>query len=1022
MSARRLALGVLGLGAGALTAGAVVVYLQREAIGVTLAFDYLKAHGVPAAIRLDRLDLGGVAGQVRLGPPGRPDLTIGRLEARLGSLPSPWRGVRPPPVRSLTLIQPVLHGRWRDGRLDFGTLQPLIDQALSAKPTGAPAPDLYVRDGRLELDTPSGPLRLSLDLAVQGGLVRSLHVRLAPADLHGFGLHLSGVQGVLSGEATARGGLHLSGAFAAARGEGRQGGGAGLVLTAEVLTPNGPADGPTAAPRPLDAIVRLKAPRFTLTPDVGAPIDVRDADVSLDVDGLVDRRGGFSGRMQAHGHAARLSRAGLELAATALGLQSSGAQVDPSALGGATVQGPFTLALSSAGGRLQVGETRAALQALELRSDGRLAIQGRRVTARATGALAGGARLADGEAAALAHRAVGGVDVGLEQTLARSLRQVRLTAPDFAASYDGGRGLQLRLPQGVRGEVAGGSVALSPSAGAPMLETSARGTLSGAFGLAVNVSGLPRTTLQASRYDLSPAGELRLATRLSVRGDLAAVRGGALEVAGDITGRRDRWTLKTEGCAHLSALAVRSGHQALASGVRADVCPDPAAPLASMAAGRWRLRAQLRQAAAALPGAELAVQIADADVAAQGDRRGPSARVSLKGLAVQDTAPVARLRPVSATGALTLIDGGLKGRLALTLAQGATELGILSLDARMATGEGSAVFDSGRLAFAEKGLQPGDVAPALKAVLPQAQGELQALALFGWTRAGLVSSGELRSDGFSFKSPAGRLDGVRGDVRLASLSPLLSAPDQTVTADRLETVIPLEHLQADFTLGAQALQLRAASAQAAAGRLSLDPMRLPLAGPLATSSVLRLQGVDLQRLIDALNLSHAVSLQAKVDGTLPFSLQPAAGRTTALRLSQGRVFAVAPGRLTIERQALTGAVSSAGGGAQPSAVQDFAYQALEDLAFSTLEAKVASRPGGRLGVVFHVVGRHDPKVDRPTRIGLFALLRGHAFDKPLPLPKGTPVDLTLDTSLNLDDILAAYGALGASTGSAKVQP
>jgi len=38
------------------------------------------------------------------------------------------------------------------------------------------------------------------------------------------------------------------------------------------------------------------------------------------------------------------------------------------------------------------------------------------------------------------------------------------------------------------------------------------------------------------------------------------------------------------------------------------------------------------------------------------------------------------------------------------------------------------------------------------------------------------------------------------------------------------------------------------------------------------------------------------------------------------------------------------------------------------------------------------------------------LLRGRAFDKPLDLPKGTPVNLTLDTSLNLDELLAGYAS------------
>ena len=49
-----------------------------------------------------------------------------------------------------------------------------------------------------------------------------------------------------------------------------------------------------------------------------------------------------------------------------------------------------------------------------------------------------------------------------------------------------------------------------------------------------------------------------------------------------------------------------------------------------------------------------------------------------------------------------------------------------------------------------------------------------------------------------------------------------------------------------------------------------------------------------------------------------------------------------------------------------------------------------------------------------TRVSVLDLLRGRAFDKPLPLPKGTPIDLTLDTSLNLDELLASYFGSGAA--------
>jgi hypothetical protein len=128
-----------------------------------------------------------------------------------------------------------------------------------------------------------------------------------------------------------------------------------------------------------------------------------------------------------------------------------------------------------------------------------------------------------------------------------------------------------------------------------------------------------------------------------------------------------------------------------------------------------------------------------------------------------------------------------------------------------------------------------------------------------------------------------------------------------------------------------------------------------------------------------------------------------------LRFANGHIAAESPGHLSIQRTALTSAVGTgASGQAQPNAVQDFAYQALENLSFSELNGDVNSRPMGRLGVLLHVKGEHDPARPMETRVGVVELLQGRAFDKPLPLPKGTPIDLTLDTSVNLDELLASY--------------
>ena len=96
------------------------------------------------------------------------------------------------------------------------------------------------------------------------------------------------------------------------------------------------------------------------------------------------------------------------------------------------------------------------------------------------------------------------------------------------------------------------------------------------------------------------------------------------------------------------------------------------------------------------------------------------------------------------------------------------------------------------------------------------------------------------------------------------------------------------------------------------------------------------------------------------------------------------------------------------GPAPVNAFQDFAYQALENLAYDDLEVEVESRPEGRLGLIFKIKGRHDPPRAEQARIGLLDLLRGRAFERRIPLPKGTPVNLTLDTSLNFDELMAAY--------------
>jgi hypothetical protein len=266
-----------------------------------------------------------------------------------------------------------------------------------------------------------------------------------------------------------------------------------------------------------------------------------------------------------------------------------------------------------------------------------------------------------------------------------------------------------------------------------------------------------------------------------------------------------------------------------------------------------------------------------------------------------------------------------------------------------------------------------------------------------WSQRGSTSDGRLDIDGLQFASPVGSALGTATHIQFSSLLPLQTPPDQSLAIERIEWISPLSGVSARFRVTPVAIELGAAGTQVAAGTAKVDPLTIAFGGR-AISGILRLSEVDLGTLLAASNLANKIHVQAKLSGTVPFTLSD-----EGFRIKDGYIAATGPGRIGIERSLWTSgtAISS-------NAMQDFAYQAMENLAFDSLQGHINSLPGGRLGLVLHIQGRNDPPKPTETRVGLFDLLRGKALSKPLPLPKGTPIDLTLDTSLNFDELLRAY--------------
>ena len=98
-----------------------------------------------------------------------------------------------------------------------------------------------------------------------------------------------------------------------------------------------------------------------------------------------------------------------------------------------------------------------------------------------------------------------------------------------------------------------------------------------------------------------------------------------------------------------------------------------------------------------------------------------------------------------------------------------------------------------------------------------------------------------------------------------------------------------------------------------------------------------------------------------------------------------------------------------------NAVQDLAYQALETLAFDQLTAEINSVAAGRLQILFHIKGKSAPGKPQQAEIAVADVLDGSALSKPIALPDGTPIDLTLDTSLNFDELLKSYAEAWSKT-------
>lgn len=985
---------ILALAAVALVLLAGLAWLNRKALAREALTGWLKSRGVAAEAEVEAFGPSVFTARLRIGDPNNPDFAAERAEVRYRAR---LTGLE---VVSLTLKKPVLRAAVRKGRLSVGALDPLVDEFLRRPPRPSAAkPRVEIDGGVLVLATDYGPLRLGADALVDDGKLMRLAAASAPARLRGSGFELALGPATLQAVTHAdRVDLTLAAPIeslrvgAAAARDGR------LTLVAQ-----GPY--PDLEKRRGDGAVTANL-RFASRRLESAGQVLDDAELSA---ALAGQASGWIPDLAVSGKGAASLRAGAgrigAAQARTLRVAATSEDLRWSRKGGDQVAGTFRL--NGALEHLRSGDL--TLSSLTAAASGPLSASRAGVDATLSGSAVG-----RGGWAGLGARAAG--DAPQMAALKRAARSFAIAAPSAAVRLkDGAMTVDLGRPVRLVPD-SGGAVELTPRPRTPLF-----GPQGGAFRLTAAGGGLPQLDADVDRFALIDGGADAVG-RIRTKASIGLVQGGEADAAGRLRLVDGGLTFTATRCATLAAARLEFGQNDVER-LSGRLCPA-AGPLLQVRGGGWRLAGRAEGVAAAAPFLQARVEAGAGSVTASGAGARLTAQGRVETARVEDAAPQTRFNPLIMTGRADLAGDTWRADLAFRPPGGAT-LAQARLTHDVRRGVGGVEIATGSLRFAEGGLQPIQLSPLAAAVGSPATGEAQFQGRFDWTPQGVTSGGTLTIPRLDFQSPVGRAEGLKGRIVFASLAPLTAAPGQALDADQVQAVVPLTHLKASFALAGNLLTIQAGEAQVGGGRVQVESLEVPLTPGAATRGVLLFEGVQLHDVVEASPFGDKVELDAKVTGRIPFEANGA-----RVRITSGELKAIQPGRLSIQRTAISGVQAegaiTAPGAAAPVAPNDtftdFAYQAMENLAFDTLEATVASREDGRLGVLFHIVGRHDPPQKQRIKLSLMDLIQKRFLGRTLPLPSGTGVNLTLDTTLNLDDLLADFAEYRRLHGSGPVQP
>ncbi len=1000
-----------------------LIYLNRRAATRQVLTGWLEQQGIDADMQVERVELDGIVARVRIGDPARPDVTIERVEVDF-AIGAPWSkggiGLTPSRIR---LVRPVLRASLRGGRLTLGSLDPLVEKFTGRPPRpDSRSPLVIVEGARVRLDTDYGPANILGDARIDNGKLMRLIAHMPATAFRSGQAEARGLQAAVDLTTTGdRIAVRVDAAADSATLPGLQSRAAKLIVTGNLPYPD-------LERRRGEGRAALNA-AFTADALSSGGTTARDTGARL---AFAGQTAGWIETFRIRGsgnldvRAARIDGAETSAAGVRLRLDQAQAAVGRDARGLAwRLAGPATVNATRASGAGLDGA------GVTLRSAD-MVLDGRGAAVKAAGPMILSAdRLAWGELVLNGVRGDGQVELGAERSvrvaasaslaasrgswplfgpigrddvpeladMKQALSAFAVDVPAFSLTAGvAGTRVSLTRPATLR-PANGGTLTLRP-ASTPIFAAAPGQAGGGALSLvASRGKGLPEATFAIPAWRLTPTGfTATLDGRAAL--DFGLARGIAVQTRGQLTSSSGRVTYVAAGCGPVSVERLELDANDITA-LSGRICPADR-PLASIADGRWRSDGTVRGFGADAPFMALWFRDVQGGFIATGGPSGIGLDARVASASVLDSTTPLRFNALSANGTARLTGQDWTG--GFDLSRNGAPLGRLTLAHDGASGLGGVMIDAPSIVFAPGGLQPGDLSPlAGQFAASPATGSVGFAGRIDWRPdiAG-TSSGRLTIPGLDFVSPAGPVKGLRGTVDFTNLAPLTAAPGQRLTADRLESIAPLTDVAVTFSLDKAAITIEGGDLTVGSGHISLEPFAVPLDPAQPIAGVIVLDKVQLGEVLAGSGFGEKVLLDAVVSGRLPFT----STRETGVRITGGTLAAVQPGRLSIAREALSGL--EAGGGGEdvpPNTIQDLAYQAMENLSFDLLSAEVNSLDEGRIGVLFRIRGRHDPPRHQELRISVADFISREFLKRTLPLPSGTGIDLTLDTTLNLDQLV-----------------